>query len=275
MKSSIFTLFLLLASFLINAQGLEPAKDYAKLPSDYGIEYQEVMIPTSDGVKLNGWYFKPDEASKKIIIICNNSKGNMADNIELISNFRTIGYHVLTFDYRGYGASAEFDCPSSWYIKAEFEKDVTAAINYVKKFHAKLSVVDIYGAGIGGGLAIAVGCSNVNIRKVIADGPYYGLEYMRKKIKDVIGTEMEMPIGYNKIRMEPKYALTEKGKHLSGILVIIGADDLLTGPDEAKMMAKGSNAKVSIFKIEGVVNDENFSNDKDAYFERIQKFLSK
>ena len=48
---------------------LNPSKDYATLPSDYGMDYKEVSITATDGLKLNGWIFKPMEESKKYIVI--------------------------------------------------------------------------------------------------------------------------------------------------------------------------------------------------------------
>lgn len=272
MKSRVLLLIMLVAAQYSFAQ-LAPSNEYAVSPADFGMNYQDVEIATQDGMKLKGWFFKPTNPSKRVIIISDDGTGNMADNIEIISNFLSIGYHVLAYDYRGFGESSEFEINPKFYIRSEFTKDMISAINWCKKYQAKLTAVDLYGIGMGAGLSIAVGCNNTNIRYVIADAPYYSLEHMRKKMSDVEGTELMMPMGYNKIEMEPKYSLVEKGKHLDGILIIYGETDLVIGPEEFKMFSKGSVTKVSSFEVEGVVNEETFTNGKDVYFDHIKKFL--
>ncbi len=273
MKRIIGILFLLL---LIgnSAFSLNPSRKYEIKPEDYGMAYEKLTIPTEDElVNLHAWYFTPSEATKRIVIISDDGVGNMADNIELVSQWLSLGYHVICYDYRGFGESSDFNINPKFYIYSEFMKDLTHVINYVKKYHAKLTVVDLYGIGIGAGLSMAVGCNNINIKRVLADAPYYSLEHMKNRIKDIQGETVIMPLGYNKYFMEPKYALTEHGKHLYGILIIVGETDPVIGPVEYKMFAKGSIPKVSVYIAEGVVNDQNFSSNKDEYFNQIKKFL--
>ncbi len=74
---------------------LNPSKEYSTLPSDYGMDYKEVSIPATDGLKLNAWIFKPMSETKKFIVISDDGNGNMADNIELVAQFLSAGYNVL------------------------------------------------------------------------------------------------------------------------------------------------------------------------------------
>ena len=96
MKKSIVLILALLFSFA--AFSLEPSREYAVTPADYGIDYDEVTIQTSDNMNLHGWYFKTKETSYKMIIISDDGNGNMADLIEIATNFVSIGYNVLTYD---------------------------------------------------------------------------------------------------------------------------------------------------------------------------------
>lgn len=43
---------------------LNPSREYTVLPSEYGMDYKEVMIPATDDVKLAAWIFKPAGESK-------------------------------------------------------------------------------------------------------------------------------------------------------------------------------------------------------------------
>ena len=180
MKSITFLLVLLFAINYILA--LNPSRTYSTKPDEYGLRYEEVIIKTKDNMQLKGWFYNAPGESKKIIILSDDGDGNMADLIELASNFVSLGYNVLTYDYRGFGESSDFNINPKFYIYAQFEKDLTAAITYVRKHHSKLKQVDLYGLGIGAGLSISVGSNRSGINKIIADSPYSTLEKTYEKI---------------------------------------------------------------------------------------------
>jgi dienelactone hydrolase len=253
---------------------LNPSRKYEALPSDYGMQYEEKSIPTEDElITLKAWFFKPAESSKRVIILSDDGEGNMADNITLISQFLSLGYNVLAYDYRGFGESSDFNINNKFYIYNEFQKDLTAVINYVRKYHATLTVLDIYGKGMGAGISIAVACNNTNVKNVIADSPYYSLSETKQKYKETSGTMYLMPLGYIKNTLEPKYALAEKGKHLYGILIICGEIDPISGPMDYKSYSKGAIPKMAVEVIPGVPSQETFTSNEDRYFETIKKFL--
>ena len=97
------TSFVILAAFMAQAfAGLNPGKKYEVMPDDYGMNYKQIKIPTEDElISLNAWIFTPSEPTKRIVIISDDGNGNMADNIEIISNFLSLGYYVVAYDYRG------------------------------------------------------------------------------------------------------------------------------------------------------------------------------
>ena len=176
---------------------LNPSRTYSVTPDEYGIEYETVKIPTDDKLTLNGWWFKPAEESTKCVIVSDDGDGNMADNLEIISQFLTLGYHVLAYDYRGYGESDEFAIKNDFFTYHQFSKDLDAAIGWVKKYHATLYTVDLYGIGIGAGLSIGVGANNTKIKRIIADGTYVSFQKQKDKVKQVEGKDLKLPIGYN------------------------------------------------------------------------------
>ncbi len=253
---------------------LNPVREYAVTPDEYGIEYEEIKIATEDGVSLNAWWFKPQNVTgKKAIIVADDGDGNMADNIELITKFTSLGYHVLAFDYRGYGKSDDFKINPKMICYPQFEKDVKAVMDHVKKNHASMSS-NLYGKGMGAALFLAAAANRTDVRKVIADTPFLKLETYKSAVKAAKGEDLIVPIGYNKFFMEPFYALTEKkGSHLYGILLISGELDKIITPDNMKELSK-INKEVTQYKmIKGVDAADTYNNDKDAYFEIVKAFL--
>jgi hypothetical protein len=253
---------------------LNPKKDYAITPADYGMTYEEISIPTEDNMTLYGWFFKATEAnSYKIIILSDDGDGNMADLIEVASQFLALGYNVITYDYRGYGKSSDFAINKNFFIYSQFEKDVEAVLAYVKKYQSKMRTVHMYGCGIGAGLSLGVGANHPEVGKIIADSPYNNFENMGKVIKEVNGVDALFPLGFNKNTMEPTYALVAKGGTLGGILLIAGENETIYTPKTAKEISKIRSSISSVYIVKDATAATTFSSDKKKYFEEIKTFL--
>ncbi len=258
----------------ISVFALKPSKNYSAKPSDYGITYQEVKIETEDNLTLKGWFYETAKPSNKIVIISGNGDGNMADYIEIATNFTSLGFNVLTYDYRGYGESQDFKINENFYIYAQFEKDLNAAINWVRKYNSKMKTVDLYGMGIGGALSIAVGANRGgDVFQVIADSPYSKLEDIKKKIKEIEGKDVLLPLGYNKYMLEPYYALESKGTGVYSVLFICGELDNVYTIDDTKALSKVQKNRSQVFVVKGATRFETFTKDKNAYFEEIKNYL--
>lgn len=264
----------LLSTLILSAYALKPVREYAARPGDFGLNYEEVQIETEDDLTLKGWLYKPaDASSNKLIILSDDGEGNQADLIEIASNFVSLGFYVLTYDYRGYGESADFTINTNFYIYAQFEKDLQGAINWVRKYQSKMKILDLYGIGIGGALSIAVGTSRPEIHQVIADSPYSTLEGMKKRIKEKRNLDVLLPLGFNKYLLEPYYALEKNGTAIYSVMLICGEIDDLVCPADMKELVKLQKNRSQMYIVKGVPARETFTKDKNAYFEQIRDFL--
>lgn len=271
MKKLFFSTLLLLV--VSSAFALNPSRKYAARPGDFGLDFDEVTIQTSDNLNLKGWLYKPQTPSFKMIILSGSGDGNMADLIEVASNFVTLGYNVLTYDYRGYGESEDFTINNNFFIYAQFEKDINAAIDYSRKYYSKMKIVDLYGVQVGAGLSIAVGCNRKEIFQVIADSPYSTLEGVKKKFKDFAGKDVLLPLGFNKYMIEPFYALESKGTSIYGVLFIAGEKELIYSVADIKELSKVQKNRSTVVIVKDATAAETFTKDKNKYFENIRDFL--
>ncbi len=256
-----------LAVFASGALALNPSKEYKVLPDKYGMTYKEEKIKTPDGAVLNAWLFELPKKSTNWIIMSGSGDGNMADNIEIANSFLSAGYNVAMYDYRGYGSSSDFKIDPDLFIYPQFIVDLNAVCDYLRKSRA-ITKFNLYGKAIGAGLSIGVGANRTETQKVIADGPWIGLEVMKKKIKDKTGKEVVMPFGFDK-NHEPMYAM-EKPKGIKALMVIVSSQDNLINPTDVKQI-KGISETYVVKNSPS--NAENFTTDKNAYFEKISKFL--
>ncbi len=252
---------------------LNPKREYIARPGDFGLEYEEVTIQTSDNLNLKGWLYKPQTPSFKMIILSGSGDGNMGDLIEIASSFVTLGYNVLTYDYRGYGESEDFTINNNFFIYAQFEKDLNAAIDYARKYHSKMKTLNLWGKEVGAGLSISVGCNRKEIFQVIADSPYSTLEGIKKSYKDMAGKEVLLPLGFNKYMLEPFYALESKGTSLYGVMFIAGEKELIYSPADIKTLSKVQKNRSTVVIVKDANASETFTKDKNKYFENIREFL--
>jgi uncharacterized protein len=268
------SLFSALMLFFIQIFSLNPVREYAVKPSDFGLNYEEVTFQTEDNLTLKGWLFSPKTVSFRIVIISHDGEGNMSKMIEIASQFTSLGYNVLTYDYRGYGESDDFTINNDFFIYAQFEKDLNAAIDYVRRTHSKNRNLNLYGSGIGAGLSLSIGAMRSDqISKIIADSPYMTLEEVKASIKDSYGKDVLLPLGFDKLLLEPKHALSAKGGSLNGILFIAGDKDPVYSVKSARVLSKIRSNISSVYIVKGANKETTFSTNKNEYFKQIRSFL--
>lgn len=262
-----FLFFFLL--FNISVKALNPSREYKVTPDKFGMQYKEEKIKSTDDVILNAWFFETNAKSSNWVVISGSGDGNMADHLEIVNSFLSAEYNVVTYDYRGYGTSSEFKIDPDLFIYPQFINDLNAVLDYLRKSRA-ITKFDLYGLNIGAGLSIGVGANRPETRKIIADGPWTSLEGMKSKIKDKTGKAVNMPFGYDKYH-EPIYAFEKSKGGAKKLMVIVSQMDPLVSVADVKSI-KGVN-ELYVVK-NSPTNADNFSTDKNTYFEKIQGFLT-
>lgn len=255
------------------SQALNPKRSYDVTPADFGMDYEDVKITTEDLVKLHAWFFRAPKMSGRAIILSHNGNGNMADLIELAGSFISMGFNVLTYDYRGYGRSDDFEINNNFFIYAQFEKDLSAAINYILTKKGGITNLMLYGQGIGAGLSLAVGSDNRRVTKIIADSPYTSFTDVQKRIKEVSGAEPLIPLAYNKNMLEPLYGLEKTNARAKDYLFIGGEKEEIFQLKDIRNLMKLVKNTSTLYVVKGATAASTFSFNKKAYFEEIRKFV--
>ena len=68
-----------------------------------GLNAKTFHVETAPGVSIQAWYIKP-EPGKSTILFSNGTDGNFIKSKELITQLKSEGYGILTYQFRGYGA---------------------------------------------------------------------------------------------------------------------------------------------------------------------------
>lgn len=111
----------------ISRQLISPSRQRLwAIPSDAGLDYQEVEFPARDGLRLSGWFLPADSSGvgrKPAIVFVHGwtwnrlgdsgetfmasvSGGLPVDLLRLAFYLHEAGYHILMFDLRNHGQSA-------------------------------------------------------------------------------------------------------------------------------------------------------------------------
>lgn len=89
----------------------------------------EVTFPTADGVRLDGWFFGSMAPPNGItVLLLHGNEGVLPDYIPEVQLLQTLGFHMLLFNYRGFGKSEGITLG-----EATLDLDGAAALRYLTK----------------------------------------------------------------------------------------------------------------------------------------------
>ncbi|KAL6066747.1 bem46 protein, variant [Balamuthia mandrillaris] len=194
-------------------------------PEAVGLEdfFEEVMIPTQDGVKIQAYLFRHRNANEvPTILFCHGNAGNLSYRLYNISRlFSTayLGCNVMIISYRGYGKSE--GSPS----EKGLQRDAQAALDYL----CSLPDIDphkivLFGRSLGGAVALHLAAANEDkLAAVMVENTF-------TSIPDMIDVVMPW-LSYFKMLCTNKWNSLQTVKDISlPILFISGERDELVPP---------------------------------------------
>ena len=140
-----FTLVAALFCCIVSVYAINPVREYNLTPEKAGLDYEEIKVSTPDGYQLNTWLMHPAEVDKKplTLVIAYGDGGNMGFMMGYAMGLVRSGYTVITFDYRGFGHSDDFEINKDCYYYNEFATDLESVLKWAKskKGEDKLGVM--------------------------------------------------------------------------------------------------------------------------------------
>lgn len=122
---------LILLASITAASAINPQKEYTYTPKDFGIEYVEDSVVTSDGYRINIWNLPgTGENGRSVLIACADA-GNMGQWLGIGATLCFLGYDVWMFDYRGFGGSQDFATDRDMLYHSEYLRDFGAVLEHV------------------------------------------------------------------------------------------------------------------------------------------------
>ena len=165
-----------------------------QLPSDVGLEYEEVTFPSKvDNLTLRGWWIN-GSSKKRCIILVHGGEKHRADpyigTLSVAKDLTQRGYSLLLFDMRARGESDGKRSSVGYYER----RDLLGAIDYVTSRGMSPDSIGILGFSLGGAVAILVAGSNGLDIPVVSDSSFADLP---KLIERESSKRIDLPSKFN------------------------------------------------------------------------------
>ena len=274
MKQILIIIGLLLC---LNSNAIIPDRKYVRLPQEVGMIYKELNVVTKDGYRIETWFYPAqpvpeqsaaqaemlpyktlDDSRRPTLIICNGDAGNMSyQQISLAYLYAANGFNVVTFDWRGFGESSEFEMDTDYLCYTEMLTDYDAVIKAV----CKEKVVDkkqIYTMGwsTGAYLTMIASHNNKAVKGCILSGTPSSFEdaiphLVKVHPKGKTEANLLVPDDFPRRKMPSLIA----PKFRKDILLVVGSEDnrtpLWMSEKIYYALPEGINKKLSIYEGAG------------------------
>lgn len=124
-----------------------PTRQLDSTPDHWGLDYEDVVLKTEDGLDLHAWFI-PNPSARKVLLFFHGNAGNMSHRRESVEIFNRLKLNVFIIDYRGYGKSQGRPGEQGTY------RDARAAWDYlVKVRNINPEDIILFGRSLGGSVA--------------------------------------------------------------------------------------------------------------------------
>ncbi len=161
------TLLGFVASVVWDETGPAQSRVCCETPADWGPRgagFRDVRLE-SHGETLAGWYVPSINRAAVILLHSGgiHRLGVMREGRALAE----AGFGVLMYDRRAHGESTGEHNSSGWYDV----EDIPAALDYLRRPDVDSHRIGVFGASIGGQVALRAAAAHPELRAVMADGP--------------------------------------------------------------------------------------------------------
>lgn len=275
-----------LSSLLTRASTRPRDRLITTTPKNLGAaDYREVSFPSTDGVRLSGWYVPaPAESSRRMTVIF--AHGLFRSRQEVLHRAIDInkrGYSVMLFDLRNHGDSGKSPC-SFGYLERQ---DVEGAIQFVRTISQPGERIVAYGVSMGAAATLLAAAETDDVAGVISDSTFLSFD-------DVVRTHagllfkyvppLKYPLSYEFVAItdwrlginSDNFDLRKAVKKISEpILFITGSADRRMPSWISYELAKlASNPKTQVWQVPDAGHGHAYDTGPAAYTEHLAAFLN-
>ncbi len=235
-----------------------PVRGQRHSPSDFGLAFEELMLPASDGVQTQAWwipYEGPDPLGVAVLTFHGNG-GTMAERLDHTRALHDLGVSVLTAEYRGYGASE--GRPS----EEGLADDALAAFDRMAQLAPDHKLV-IHGRSLGGAVAIRL-ASERRPAGLAVESTFTTLRDMAGRSGIPLATQL---VAY-------EFASIDRvGEITCPLFVVHGTADDLIPHEMGERLHAAAGGPAELLSVAGGTHNDTWVRAGPAYWDRLDAWL--
>ncbi|KAF4038467.1 alpha/beta hydrolase fold [Phytophthora infestans] len=236
-------------------------------PGEFSIEYEDLMIPCKDGVKINAWLMKQKEHSTRpTLIFFHGNAGNIGYRLpNAVQLFRKVGANILLVDYRGFGHSE--GTPSEEGIKLDAEAVLDAM--YARTDIDSSNLV-AFGRSLGGAVSVYLAEKEPSrVAAVVLENTFLSISAMVDALMPFLTYVKPLVL---RMDWDNERAIQ---KLKQPILFIAGMQDELVPHSHMEKLRSlaTSSQRVVWFPVPGGTHNDSWLRGGDKYYSELRQFL--
>jgi fermentation-respiration switch protein FrsA (DUF1100 family) len=203
---------------------------------------RDVVLTTSDGVKLGAWLLPPRGPDRGVaVLVANGNGGNRAGRMPLAQALAAEGLTVLLFDYRGYGGNE--GSPS----ERGLARDVRAAQQYLVEYGVPAERTVYFGESLGAAVVTELATS-VEPGGLVLRSPFVDLASVGQVHYPFL------PVG---LLLRDKFAVAEQVAGVKApVAVVYGSADSVVPPEQSREVAEAAPTLKDLVEIPGADHND-------------------
>ena len=241
-----------------------PTRDEPATPATWGFKFENVDFKSGDGTALHGWFITSRKTpAAGTVVFSHGNAGSIGHHLGFIMWLAEAGYHVFTYDYRGFGKSA------GSVNRRGMVNDVKAAFASARR-RADVDPARLvsYGHSLGGAKSVtALGESPVKgLQAVVIDGAFASYLEMAR----IIGGQLGASLVTDELAPE---SYVEKLSPVP-LLVVHGTRDEVVPIAQGRKLFKGALEPKTFFEVKAGHHGDSLARDHGAYRKRMLEWLA-
>ncbi len=133
-------------------------------PDVVGLAWGDVTVPTTDGLRLPGWYIPAGPGCAPGVVLVHGWESARDRTLPHAQLLHAVGFHVLTIDVRGHGGNGPETLPLS---VGEYAADARAGVAWLLA-RPEVSRVGILGHSMGAAGSLVAAADDPDVSAVVA-----------------------------------------------------------------------------------------------------------
>ncbi|MDI6780260.1 MAG: alpha/beta fold hydrolase [Bacteroidota bacterium] len=250
-------------------------------PKDLGLQYEEIEVITSDGIKLNSWLIKSDSRPKGTIIFLHGVGDCKIAGLPFVKFFWENGFNIFLYDSRRHGLSGGTFCTYGYYEKF----DLISVLEYVEsRKDIKLGNIGVFGTSMGAAIAIQAARIDKRIKAVVSENSFATLrsifdDYQKRIIKipfhylrNIVIKRSEIMARFKARDVSPLQLVA--GIHIPILFVYSPKDKHINYTNSIKLYENTDDPK-ELFPIENAKHNDAWEVGGKVYHEKLLDFFNK